>query len=68
MYGGNGGYVDMYRQCADTGNTVVKAMAMLEEHNIIEKNVILLNLFSTPQGQSLHLPLLEFCQHFHCPV
>jgi uracil phosphoribosyltransferase len=35
---------------ADTGNTVVKAVNVLMEHEVSEENIILLNLFCTPQG------------------
>lgn len=31
-----------------TGNTVVKAVTVLKEHNVLEENIILSNLFSTP--------------------
>ncbi|BET01382.1 Uracil phosphoribosyltransferase [Nesidiocoris tenuis] len=31
-----------------TGNTVIKAVAVLKEHNVTEDNIILSNLFSTP--------------------
>jgi uracil phosphoribosyltransferase len=31
-----------------TGNTVVKAIAVLKEHNVLEENIILSNLFCTP--------------------
>nr|XP_012151944.1 PREDICTED: uracil phosphoribosyltransferase homolog isoform X3 [Megachile rotundata] len=31
-----------------TGNTVIKAMAVLKEHNVLEENIILSNLFCTP--------------------
>lgn len=31
-----------------TGNTVIKAIAVLKEHNVIEENIILSNLFCTP--------------------
>jgi len=33
-----------------TGNTVIKAMKILQAHNVPEENVILLNLFCTPDG------------------
>ncbi|KAG1662891.1 Uracil phosphoribosyltransferase [Nymphon striatum] len=33
-----------------TGNTVVKSVNVLKEHNVPEKNIILLNLFCTRQG------------------
>ena len=36
---------------AGTGNTVVKAINVLKEHGVKEENVILLNLFCTPQGK-----------------
>lgn len=31
-----------------TGNTVIKAIAVLKEHNVPEENIILSNLFCTP--------------------
>jgi len=31
-----------------TGNTVIKAVAVLKEHNVAEENIILSNLFCTP--------------------
>jgi uracil phosphoribosyltransferase len=31
-----------------TGNTVIKAIEVLKEHNVPEENIILLNLFCTP--------------------
>ncbi|XP_075225593.1 uracil phosphoribosyltransferase krishah [Lycorma delicatula] len=31
-----------------TGNTVIKAVTVLMEHNVLEENIILSNLFSTP--------------------
>lgn len=31
-----------------TGNTVIKAIAVLKEHNVKEDNIILSNLFCTP--------------------
>lgn len=33
---------------AGTGNTVVKAVAVLKEHCVKEENIILSNLFCTP--------------------
>lgn len=33
---------------AGTGNTVVKAVNILKDHNVLEENIILSNLFSTP--------------------
>ena len=33
-----------------TGNTVSKAVDVLMDHNVKEDNIILLNLFCTPQG------------------
>ena len=36
---------------AGTGNTVVKAINVLKEHGVKEENVVLLNLFCTPQGK-----------------
>jgi Uracil phosphoribosyltransferase len=31
-----------------TGNTVIKSIAVLKEHNVAEENIILSNLFCTP--------------------
>ena len=31
-----------------TGNTVIQAVSVLKEHNVLEDNIILSNLFSTP--------------------
>lgn len=31
-----------------TGNTVIKAVKILKEHNVLENNIFLLNLFCTP--------------------
>ncbi|XP_061193594.1 uracil phosphoribosyltransferase homolog [Saccostrea echinata] len=36
-----------------TGNTVVKACAILTDHKVPEENIILLNLFTTPQAVRL---------------
>ncbi|KAL4233602.1 hypothetical protein ACF0H5_008283 [Mactra antiquata] len=33
-----------------TGNTVIKALHVLKENKVLEKNIILLNLFITPQA------------------
>jgi len=33
-----------------TGNTVVKAINVLQEHGVKHNNIIILNLFCTPQG------------------
>nr|CAG4644964.1 EOG090X09VM [Leptodora kindtii] len=33
-----------------TGNTVVKAVSVLKDHNVLEENIILANLFCTPQA------------------
>nr|CAG4650327.1 EOG090X09VM [Sida crystallina] len=33
-----------------TGNTVVKAVRVLKDHNVLEENIILANLFCTPQA------------------
>ena len=35
-----------------TGNTVVKAVNVLKDHKVLESNIILLNLFCTPQAVS----------------
>ena len=36
-----------------TGNTCVKAIEVLKENGVQEKNIVLLNLFSTPQAASV---------------
>lgn len=33
-----------------TGNTIMKALEVLKSHGVVEENVIVLNLFCTPQG------------------
>nr|CAG4641041.1 EOG090X09VM [Eulimnadia texana] len=33
-----------------TGNTVLKAVSVLKDHNVPEENIILVNLFCTPQA------------------
>jgi len=33
-----------------TGNTVVKAVRVLKDHNVLEENIVLANLFCTPQA------------------
>lgn len=33
-----------------SGNTVIKAVNVLQEHAVEEENIILLNLFSTPSA------------------
>ena len=48
---------------SDTGNTVVKAVNVLQEHNVNEQNIILLNLFCTPQGEAYHVALLTGLLH-----
>lgn len=35
-----------------TGNTVIKAMQVLQENKVLEKNIILLSLFTTPSAAS----------------
>ncbi|XP_067012951.1 uracil phosphoribosyltransferase homolog isoform X2 [Anabrus simplex] len=35
-----------------TGNTVIKAVAVLKEHNVLEENIIVSNLFCTPFAAS----------------
>jgi len=36
-----------------TGNTVTTAVKVLQEHGVSESNIILLNLFATPQAASV---------------
>jgi len=38
----------MFTAHVGTGNTVIKAIAVLKEHNVLEENIILSNLFCTP--------------------
>jgi len=33
-----------------TGNTIVKAVKVLKDHNVREENIILANLFCTPSA------------------
>ena len=33
-----------------TGNTIVKAVKVLKDHNVMEENIILANLFCTPSA------------------
>jgi flagellar motor component MotA len=37
---------------SDSGNTVIKAVHVLKDHYVKEENIILLNLFVTPQGKA----------------
>lgn len=41
-------YVYFIVSSSGTGNTVIKAVAVLKEHNVAEENIILSNLFCTP--------------------
>jgi len=41
-----------------TGNTVVKAVNVLKEHGVKESNIILLNLFCTPNGKKWMLEMI----------
>lgn len=38
----------IYCMHVGTGNTVIKAIAVLKEHSVLEENIILSNLFCTP--------------------
>jgi uracil phosphoribosyltransferase len=40
--------INQYFVVTGTGNTVVKAVAVLKEHCVPEENIILSNLFCTP--------------------
>ena len=42
----------MHYCVAGTGNTVVKAVDVLKENGVSEENIIVLNLFSTPNGKN----------------
>ncbi|XP_055674382.1 uncharacterized protein LOC129785613 isoform X1 [Falco peregrinus] len=48
-----------------TGNTVIEAVKVLVEHGVQPSVIILLSLFSTPQGKLRHLPSLIRCQIHH---
>ena len=48
-----------------TGNTVIKAIAVLKEHNVLEENIILSNLFCTPiAAKSLVTAFPQVCIYF----
>ncbi len=38
--------------CSGTGNTVIEAVRVLNEHGLQAKHIILLSLFSTPHGET----------------
>lgn len=40
---------------AGTGNTVIQAVNVLQEHGVQEENIIVLNLFCTPAGKKMVL-------------
>ncbi|KAJ9574639.1 hypothetical protein L9F63_008171, partial [Diploptera punctata] len=42
-----------------TGNTVIKAIAVLKEHNVSEENIILSNLFCTPFAARSVIKLMQ---------
>ena len=44
---------------AGTGNTMIKAIDVLQQHGVKEENIIVLNLFCTPQGLSGSLSLVH---------
>jgi uracil phosphoribosyltransferase len=47
-----------------TGNTVIKAVAVLKEHNVAEENIILSNLFCTPfAAKSVMAAYPQVCSH-----
>jgi uracil phosphoribosyltransferase len=47
-----------------TGNTVIKAVAVLKEHNVAEENIILSNLFCTPfAAKSVMAAYPQVCGH-----
>ncbi|KAJ1528358.1 hypothetical protein ONE63_006778 [Megalurothrips usitatus] len=56
-----------------TGNTVIKAVAVLKEHNVLEENIILSNLFCTPvacRSVTAAFPQMKILTselHFLCP-
>jgi uracil phosphoribosyltransferase len=43
-----------------TGNTVIKAVKVLREHGVRDKNIILLNLFCTPQAAQVVVSAFPF--------
>lgn len=54
-----------------TGNTVSKAVAVLKEHNVLEENIILSNLFCTPSAvESLtsEFPGMTLLTSEVCPI
>lgn len=52
------------RSFAGTGNTVIKAVSVLVENNVLEENILLLTLFSTPSSLFFHL-LRSIFKVFH---
>ena len=40
--------IEFFFFASGTGNTVIKAIAVLKEHHVLEENIILSNLFCTP--------------------
>ncbi len=48
--------------CSGTGNTVIEAVRVLNEHGLQAKHIILLSLFSTPHGET-HTVKTHLCSH-----
>ena len=46
-----------------TGNTIIKAVEVLKSHGVPEENIIVLNLFSTPQGDFACIRSYIFLMH-----
>jgi uracil phosphoribosyltransferase len=42
-----------------TGNTVIKAVEVLKQHDVNEENIIILNLFCTPIGETPSTSVLK---------
>lgn len=63
----------MYPLLTDSGATVITAIKVLLEHGVKEKNILLLNVFSTPKGVELLLKnfpsvtILTSEVHSDCP-
>jgi len=52
-----------------TGNTVIKAIAVLKEHNVLEENIILSNLFCTPiAAKSLVTAFPKVLTYYICMI
>jgi len=57
----------------DSGATVITAISVLKEHGVNELNIVLVTLFSTPQGAKRclreypHITLMTSELHEQCP-